>query len=177
MATEIHKSRCIKYEKERCVVRCEGCLQLFCSNHLIEHHQELNQQLDQIEFKRDVFRQTLTERTNDTNKYVLVNQINQWEEDSIKIIHQTAEDCRQLLIKYVDENIHRIEINLAKLTDEIKNMRQENDFNDINLNKCNQKLKQLQEELDKPLDISIQKGSKSLINEICVVPSSGNSVY
>jgi hypothetical protein len=49
MATVTGKARCIICEKERSAVRCEGCLQIFCFNHLNDHRQEFNRELDEIE--------------------------------------------------------------------------------------------------------------------------------
>ena len=95
MSTTTGKGRCITCGKEKSSVRCEGCLELFCYNHLTDHRQELSKQLDEIEIDRDLFRQTLTEQT---NKHPLIKQINKWEEDSIRIIRQTANQWKQLLI-------------------------------------------------------------------------------
>jgi hypothetical protein len=53
-------------------------------------------------------------------------------------------------------------------------MRQENDFNEIDLTKFKEKLTQLEKELNQPLNISIQRDSASPVNKICVVVSSGN---
>jgi hypothetical protein len=66
-----------------------------------------------------------------------------------------------------------MEINLTKLTDQLRQTREENDFNETELNKFKQKLTQLAKELDKPLNISIQQSSVSLINRISVVASCG----
>jgi hypothetical protein len=172
MATAIGKDRCSTCAKEKRVVRCEGCSQLFCFDHLPDHRQELSQQLDDIEVHRDIFRQTLIEQTDDPNKHLLIKQIDQWEEDSIRKIQQTAKECRQQILQYPSEHITDIEVNLAKLTDQLKQARQENDFNEIDFREFRQKLMKLSEELKKPKNISIQQMSSSLVNKICVVVSS-----
>jgi hypothetical protein len=58
--------------KERATVRCGGCLQDFCFNHLPIHRNELNQQLNEIETDRDQFREILTEQTKDPKKHILM---------------------------------------------------------------------------------------------------------
>ncbi|CAF1550279.1 unnamed protein product, partial [Adineta steineri] len=63
MATVASKARCVTCGKEKSTVRCDGCSQPFCYNHLVDHRQELNKQLDEIEVSRDLFRQTLTEQS------------------------------------------------------------------------------------------------------------------
>lgn len=61
MAAATGKGHCITCGKGKGAVGCEGCLQVFCLNHLIEHRQKLSTQLDEIEVNRDIFRQALTE--------------------------------------------------------------------------------------------------------------------
>src|SRR5690348_2978021 len=63
MATATGKARCVICEKEKSTLRCEGCLQTFCYNHVADHRQQLSKQFDEIEVTRDLFRQTLTEQT------------------------------------------------------------------------------------------------------------------
>jgi hypothetical protein len=169
MATATGKARCVTCGKEKSAVRCEGCLQIFCFNHLTVHRQELSQQLDEIEINRDLFRQTLNEQTNDRQKHFLIKQINKWEKDSIEKIQQTAEECKQILRQHTIEHFNQIEINLAKLTDRLRVTRRDDDFNEIEINQLKQKLTQLTKELDQPSNISIQQDSTALINKISVV--------
>jgi len=173
MATTNGKSECITCGKEKRAVRCEGCLQLFCYDHLTDHQKELSQQLDHIELNCDLFRQILNEQSNHSQIYFLTKQIHQWEQDSINKIHQTALECKQLIIQHTTKNIHQIKINLAKLTDQLKTIRQENDFNEIDLHEINDKLNQLTEELHKLSNLSIQSDCTPLINRISLVVSSG----
>jgi hypothetical protein len=64
----------------------------------------------------------------------LIKQIDKWKKDSIQKIQQTAEECRQILLQHTNEHFNQIEINLAKLTDHLRETRQENDFNEIEIN-------------------------------------------
>ena len=120
MATATGKSSMYHMWKRKTCSKCEGCSQIFCFNHLTDHRQELSQQLDEIEINRDIFRQTLNEQINNPKKHLLIKQIDKWEEDSIKKIQQTAKECRQILLQHTNEHINQIEINLNKLTDQIK---------------------------------------------------------
>jgi hypothetical protein len=72
MASGTGKARCVTCDKEKSAVRCEGCLQAFCYDHLTDHRQELSRQFDEIEVNRDLFRQTLTEQENDPQKHALI---------------------------------------------------------------------------------------------------------
>jgi chromosome segregation ATPase len=162
------QTQCITCEKARVTYKCDGCSQTFCFNHLADHRQILNQQFDEIENERNLFRQIINEQTTNSQKYSLIEQINQWENDSIKKIKQTADDGRKLLLKYKDKHIHQIEMKLNKLTEELKQIRQENDFNEIHLNQFNEKLKKLKEELNQPKHLSIKQESTSFINQIFI---------
>jgi hypothetical protein len=172
MAKATSKEHCVKCGKERATLKCAGCLRDFCYDHLNDHRQELSQQFDEIEFNRDLFRQTLNEQSNNS----LFKQIDQWEKDSIEIIKQTANQCRQILIQHTNNNINQIEINLSKLTDQLKYTRQENNFNEIDLNQYKDKLKQLRIELNRLHNVSIQQDSTSLVNKISVLVSYGKDM-
>jgi hypothetical protein len=172
MAIATSRVHCIKCRKENATLKCSGCSQDFCYNHLTNHRQELSVQLDDIEVSRDVFRQTLTEQTTNSKKHPLIKQIDKWEEDSMRKIQQTAKECRYLILQCITEHINQTEVNLDKLTDQLRYIRQENDFDEIDLQELKQKLTQLTEELDRSSNISIQYDSESFINKISVVISS-----
>ncbi|CAF3904733.1 unnamed protein product [Rotaria sp. Silwood1] len=175
MATVPSKARCSTCGKEKSTVRCEGCLKLFCYNHLTDHRQELSGELNEIEINRDLLRQTLTEQAHDPTQRILIKKINKWEEDSIKKIHKAAHEYRQLLLQTTAENITETELNLAKLTDQLKQTRLENDFNEIDLNHLKRTLTQLAKRLDMPPNLSMKEDSVALIHRISIVLSSGHS--
>ncbi|CAF0903670.1 unnamed protein product, partial [Rotaria sordida] len=163
MATATDAARCVICKKVKSTVRCEGCSQMFCYSHLPVHHQELSQQLNEIEQNRDLLKQTLIQQTTDLQQ-LLIKQIDQWEKDSINKIQQTAKEYRQLLFHHIAKQFTHIEDNLAILTVQSKHIRQENDSNEINLRHMKRKLTQLSEELHHLSNISIQQDSASLIN-------------
>ena len=167
------RTHCVKCEKQRAIAKCVGCSQDFCYIHFTDHYQELSKQFDEIEFNRDLFRQTLTEETNDLKEHSLIKQINKWEEDSIINIQQIARESRELLLEHATKHINQIEVNFAKLTDQLRQFRRENDFNEIDLNQFNKTLNQLEKELDKQPNISIERVFGSFVNKISVIESSG----
>ncbi|CAF1412769.1 unnamed protein product [Adineta steineri] len=177
MATSTNKLLCVKFEKVRATSKCAGCSHDYCYDHLQDHRQELNVQLDHIGNNHNHFRQRLNKYINNSQIHAFTQQIDQWEKESINKIQQKANECRELLKKHINENIHQIEINLNKQTDQLRNIVKENDFNEIDLNELNEKLKELERQLHQPSNISIQKNStSSFINEITVVTSSDESI-
>ena len=168
MATSTVKNRCVICGKEKASFKCEGCSQTFCNKHVNDHRQELSKQLDEIEITRDILRQTLNEQTVDPQKHPLIQQINQWEHDSIRKIQQTAEEAKQLIIKHATEHMTKIEIKLTQLTDQLRENHEENDFVESDLNQWREELKRLEKEFVKPSNILIQHSSIPLVTKIFV---------
>jgi hypothetical protein len=169
MATATGKARCVTCDKEKATLRCIGCLQDFCYNHLGEHRQQLNKQLDDIEVHRNLCRQILTEQTIHPNKHPLIQQINKWEQESIQKIKQTAEETRQLLVKHTNEHIIDIEQRLNKLNNQFRLRREEDNFIERDLQEWKKQLQQMTEQLNKPSHIKIYQDSTPLINKIQVI--------
>lgn len=168
MATSTGKICCIRCGKDKATLRCGGCFQEFCYQHSEDHRQELDKQLDEIEVSRDLFRQTLTEQLENPETHALMQQIDQWEYNSIKKVQQTAEEIRQNLLKNVNVHIHQVETDLNKLTDKLRESRQEHDFNEIGLCQFQEELKRLTDKLAQLSNISIREDSTPFISKICV---------
>ena len=81
-----------------------------------------------------------------------------------------------MLVQHTVGHINTTETKLAKLTEQLRQIRGENDVNEIVLNQFKQKLKQLEEELATPPHISIREESSSFVSKISVIISSGKCV-
>ena len=168
MATAADKTRCFICDKKKATFKCGGCLQEFCFQHVKGHRQELNSQLDEIAANRDFFRQSLTQQIEQPNNHILIQQIDEWERNSIKNIQETAEKTRQILLNNLNEYSQQITIKLNELTSQLQQTRQENDFNEIIVRHFDKELKLLTKELIKPSHISIQENSQPFIKKISV---------
>jgi uncharacterized phage infection (PIP) family protein YhgE len=177
MAAAIGKAQCVTCGKEKVAYKCEGCSQKFCFNHLADHRQVLGKQLDDIEDRRNLFRETLNGQKTNPQEHPLIQQINKWERDSIKKIRQTAEEVREILITHSTENINKIEVKLAHLTEQLRQTRDENDVDEAILNDFKQNLRKLEEEHIKLPNVSIKEDSSSFIKKISVVISSGMCIH
>jgi len=171
MTTATAKTRCCICTKETSTFRCDGCLRNFCRDDLTKHLQTLSKQLDEIENDHDELRQTIIEQKEDSKKHPLIQQVDHWEEDSINKIKQTADECRQTLIKYTNKYIIEIENKLNNLAKQLKQTRQENQFNEIDLNQLKEELTKLDEELKKPPNVSVEQENTSFINKISIILS------
>ncbi|CAF1356800.1 unnamed protein product [Adineta ricciae] len=168
MATSTSKVQCVTCAKDKGTVQCHGCSQSFCFKHLLDHRQQLNQQFDEIEMTRDLFRQTLTEYSNNLQKHLLIHEIDRWEQDSINLIRKTAEEARQHMHKHTTKHLSKMEKKLNDLTKQLKEGRKDDDFVEIDLQQWNQRLTQMNEELMKPTNIKVKQSSTPLIRMINV---------
>lgn len=176
MATATGRTRCVTCGKERSTFKCGGCSQEFCYNHLADHKQYLNKQLDEVEVNRDLFRQTLSEHTSKPEKQTLIKEIDKWEHDSINQIRQTANELRQTVLKHTTGYIREVETKLNKLTEQLRQSREENDFFETDLRRWNDELTQLTQELTKPSNINLRQDTIPLITKISVDVISGEYV-
>lgn len=164
---------CVVCNKERSTFKCGGCLQEFCFNHLTEHKQKLSRELDEVELNRDVLRQTLSEHISEPSKHRLIEEINQWEHRSIKQIQQLAEEARQRVFEHSSGFIKGLETKLDKLTEQLRQRREENDFYETDLCQWNDELVQLTQEITKPSNINLREDYVPFISKITVeiIPS------
>jgi sugar lactone lactonase YvrE len=136
---------------------------------VVDHRQELSKQMEDVEVTCDVIRQTLSEQTIDQQNHPLIQKINQWESESIKKIRQTAEESRQLLLKHTNGRINKIEVELNKLTDQLRQSRQENDYCETDLRQWKNNLIRLEEELRiKSSKITLRQDSSPFVAKIRV---------
>ena len=166
MATAADKIQCVTCGKDKATSRCVGCMQDFCFPHLAEHRQQLNKQLDEIEVHRDLFQQTLNQQAAASQRHLFIQQVDQWEHESIQKIKQTAEEVRQLLSVHTDENIVPTKEKLDQLTQQLRRSREQDDIMEGDLQKWKEELQQITQQLNKPSNIAIQLTSIPLVNKI-----------
>ena len=176
MATAPGKTQCFICSKEKSTYTCGGCGKDFCFIHLTEHRQTVSKEFDQIENDRNLFLQSLIERKKDPEIGPLIQEIDKWEEDSIKKIKQTTEECKQMVFEHTIKYVIEMEIKLTKLTDQLQELRHEDEFNEIDLDRIKTKLTKLAQEFDQPPNIYIRQDSSSFINKISVIVASGKCV-
>ncbi|CAF3394194.1 unnamed protein product [Rotaria socialis] len=170
MATSATTSKqCFICKKEKSDLHpCGGCSEKFCWQDLPKHHQEHVLELEKIVIDCDTFQQSISEQQQDLNHRPLIQQVNKWERDSIMKIQQTAEDCRQRLIKSTDDNIIEMKKRLNQFITDLRKMRNDDDFNEIHINKLRLLLEKLKKKLEQPLNVSILEEPTPFINKISI---------
>ena len=172
------RSICVTCHKRKITYFCQGCLETFCFDHLAQHRIELNRELDQIANDHNKLRQNLHERKSDPKKNSFCEQIDRWENDSIKDIKDTAERYRKQWVKSVEKSRLSIETKLDNLAREMNEMQRENEFDEISLNHLKQTLATLQAELNQPIHVPIEAQQTLLVEKMfSLVPTmKGKSV-
>lgn len=160
------KNLCDTCEKGKGISKCQGCSKIFCFNHFSEHRQALSKQLDEVEAVGDLLRQTIDKRAPEVQQNILLQQIDDWENDSIQKIKKTASEARQLLAGHTTNTTRKVEAKLNKLTNQIRDSRYENDFIETDLRHWKKQLDKLTEELQRPSNIIFREDSQSLVSRI-----------
>ncbi|CAF0824277.1 unnamed protein product [Adineta ricciae] len=176
MANRNKKPCCLNCGKERAISKCTGCSKDYCYYHLTVHRRELNRQLDHIERNRDIFKQNLNEQIRRYNQDYLMRQINQWEQESIKTIQKTANECREVLMHHRQQYYENIKGDLENFTEQVKEIREENDFNEVEVNKFKEKFKQIQQQLRQPMNLTLHRECIPLVHKISIIISSGQFI-
>lgn len=169
------KAKCVVCDNETSTFNCGGCLQNFCRTDLGKHLETLSKQLEENEDKYNRLRQIHSELKNDLKECSSIRIINEWEEESIRNVRQTAEQCREKVYQHMNHNMMEMENRLSRVAVQMTQMREKNAFNEVDLNQCKEKLMNLAEELDQPPNICIEQENTTFINKIAVRRSFGKS--
>ncbi|CAF3935511.1 unnamed protein product [Adineta steineri] len=168
MATSKNKIQCFVCNKEKNTYSCKGCSNEFCFPHLKEHRQRIETQLEEIINDHDQFQQTIIQQKQNPDISPLIDQINQWETNSIHQIQLTAQQCREKVMKSTQKNNNDMEKKFIELSKKLKEIREENEFNEIDLNHFQLKLTQITEEFLQLSNISIRQDLHELIKKTSV---------
>ncbi|CAF1196948.1 unnamed protein product [Adineta steineri] len=169
MAMANNKRKCFTCDRENNTYLCEGCSKRFCSRHIPEHQQKLDEELHQTINDYNEFKERINEHKQNPQNHLLIEQIDQWERISIEKIQQKAKDSREVVIKSLQTCINDIEKKFNDLNEQIQHLQKANDFNEINLNYLTNQLKEITEQLNNPSNISMQQNRQLIINDISII--------
>ncbi|CAF1177835.1 unnamed protein product [Adineta steineri] len=164
-------AKCSICNKANATCLCSGCSKDFCFQHLIEHRQILDKQLEEAINDHNQFQQTIIQQKQNPLNSSLIKQINQWETTSIHQIQQRIKECREKLMNLTQKSMNDVEKKFIELSKKLKEIREENEFNEVNLKGFQLKLTEITQEFLKSSNISIREDSKEFINKISVISS------
>ncbi|CAF3508776.1 unnamed protein product, partial [Rotaria sp. Silwood2] len=147
-------------------MKCSGCSQDFCFDHIAEHRNELSEQLGQCEDQFNEVKIKIEEQKTEPQKNELMKKLDKWEIESIEKIRQMANEIRHELSSCIVEFITDLSLKFQQLTEQIIQCRKANDFSDVEIKFFNEELKRLKDILDNPSDFTIEQDSTTFINKI-----------
>ncbi|CAF2974284.1 unnamed protein product [Rotaria sp. Silwood2] len=116
------------------IFKCEGCTQVFCRKHSVEHRDTLSHQLDNIVLEHDILQQTIVEYEDKQNHcHPLIEQINKWETDAIEKIRQTAQEAQQQVNKLISTQTEIVSKKLNDLAKRLRKARTDDDYVETDL--------------------------------------------
>ncbi|CAF4031574.1 unnamed protein product [Rotaria sp. Silwood2] len=166
MATITGKNYCVKCKKPKTTVKCSGCSQDFCFDHISEHRNELSEQLGRTEDQYNELRIEIDEKKIEPQKHELMKKIDEWERESIEKIRQVANEVRHKLLSCIITFVDNIDLKLKELSKQLIHYRKENDFADPDIQFLNEQLKRLKDILNNPPNIKIEYDSTYFIDKI-----------
>ncbi|CAF1261954.1 unnamed protein product [Adineta steineri] len=164
-----NKTHCFTCNKDKITYPCEGCSKNFCLMDLTKHRQILNEELHHIINDYNQFKQRFNEQKPSSHDLSLIDQVNQWRRNSIDKIRQKAKDCIEIIVKSSQTFLNDTEKRFNDLSEQIKQLQRENEFNEINLNYLRNQLIKMREELNNPPKTSIIQDCQPFINEISII--------
>ena len=150
MTSNVGKKPCVKCPKGPGQVLCDGCGQYFCVRHLLEHRQELSQQMDALTLEHDELSENFTIDPNDYQQHPLLTRVDRWESNSIERIKTVANDVRSQLRDFLIETKTKLRQSFDDIAHELQESRRLETYTETDLAKWTNQLKQLREQLDKP---------------------------
>ncbi len=131
------------------MIRCDGCDHRFCSTHFSEHRHHLDTLFEQVCNERDSLYEQLknprlTSSSNNPQLITLLNEINEWESKTLKVVEQTADRARQQVNELMNSNSETAEIELDNLSKELRRRQEDDNYFEHDIQQLNRKLEQIQ---------------------------------
>jgi hypothetical protein len=156
------QQKCLNCKKMG-MIRCDGCNQRFCSTHFNDHRHHLDTLFERICNDRDsLCEQINNPRTASPSTHPqlipILNEINEWESKTLNMVQKTADRARQQVNELMNSNNTTAEIELDKLSKELRRRKEDDDYFEQNIEQLSKKLEQIQMSLNKnapPVHINI----------------------
>ena len=101
-------------------------------------------------------------------RHALIQQVNDWECNSINEIRQTAEEARVLIRKHTTDRITQVKDRFTQLTAQLQQVHAENAFAPEKVSKWQEELIYLTKQLTAPISIKVRQAPSQIITKILV---------
>ena len=159
------KLQCITCSSNTDVTTCNGCQQIFCGKHTLEHRQKLSQQLESITLEQSVLQRDFERSFKDHNLFL---KIDQWEKETIGKVQTAAENARKQLRHLIEKSREPLVKTCRDLAMTLRSSLEASDYSENELNRWMKQLKQLKAQIAVPVQAIIVENEWSVINLITV---------
>ncbi|CAF0838684.1 unnamed protein product [Adineta steineri] len=159
------------------ILLCTGCQKHFCSQHIVQHRQDLTSLLENTVLnERNVLQEkisTFDKQQWSDNIKVHIEMINKWELDITELIKQSAACARERLQQIALKEGNNLQKQFAVLSSEIETLRENGDYLENDIDQLSNKLQQLQHDIE---HFRIELTIKEISHELIVVKALTQSV-
>lgn len=142
---------------------------------MLEHHQELSEQLSHTEDQYNQFTNVLDEKNFEADEHPLVKQINQWEQESMEKIRHVANEVRCQALMRIRNSIADLNLQLKDLTEKLIQCRKEDDFVDKDVQFFDEGLQRLKDILHTSPNHQLNSTSSPFIKLISLIDEGKSS--
>ncbi|CAF0746361.1 unnamed protein product [Adineta ricciae] len=161
-STKRIKNGCTACGKMVGVFACRGCSGNFCLSHTKDHRDHLQRSLNDIIHDYEQIKRNINGQTVEQRRSSLVEQINEWEQESIKKVRELAGDIRQELEITVQRRTDNLKEKLELLKQQFDKAQQDGGYYENDLKEWTSKLNELQRTYIDQEILKIDEDSHSL---------------
>ena len=172
---ETNRKFCVKCDGTKSsggLFTCDGCKQMFCSRHVVEHRQELDLRLDSVVQEHDLLQQECSQLTQDQP---VLKKIDVWEHISIRKIEQTANQLRAECRRLYQTGNESVKQDCSELAQRLRHAREREDYAECELMAWGATLNQLRTYLESMKTIDIVPDCRSPLNLMVVRHNMGRT--
>jgi hypothetical protein len=157
------------YCKQAGVANCEGCSQVFCTKHFNDHRRSLDEEMNVILSKYNDFKNTIIQEPTIVNIQPIIEEIDNWEQESLKKIQEKAAELRHELLQLRIAHIESLTTKFQSLAEQIEKGQEQQDFIETDLLRWEKRLDDLKSNLISSSAINIlQDDNIPLVHLIAV---------
>jgi hypothetical protein len=153
MANATTSRQCSKCKQNIGSFNCEGCREIFCTKHSLEHRQELCTRFEQLMTEHNVILQQMNDKKqqNESLKKDFSCRIDAWENNMIEEVRERAKQVRQQLDEFINNRDITIICRIQPLADEIRTRYEKEDFFERDIERIKQTINQVQQEVNQSI--------------------------
>ncbi|CAF2573481.1 unnamed protein product [Rotaria sp. Silwood2] len=149
---------------------CRGCTKNYCLLHTSEHRDLLQRSMNEINHNCDLLKDNIQGQQAYEYQRLIMEQIEQWEQQSIEKIRRLADDTRQQISIIIRDHSSNLKEKLEELQQQLETARQDGGFYEDDLREWTERLDELQRLLTQHKTFKINEitDSTSFISRISI---------